>query len=79
MGDLDYLFGPINRKYCIYFYILSVIGFIYFATFIVSGIYIGIAKRKTIEYYLYLVMGASVFFLFYFQNRLLYTMCNQSL
>jgi len=75
MGDLDYLFGPINKKYCLYFYILSVIGFIYFVAFLISGVMIGVSKKKGPEYYFYLFMGASVFFLFYFQNRLWYTMC----
>lgn len=79
MGDLDYLFGPINKKYCLYFYILSIVGFVYFAGFLISGVFIGLSKRKTFEYYVMLVSGALVFFLFYFQNRLLYTMCSQSL
>lgn len=79
MGDLDYLFGPINKKYCIFFYILSVVGFVYFLGFLITGVYLGVVKRKPTEYFFMIASGALMFFFFYFQNRLLYTMCSQSL
>lgn len=81
MGDLDYLFGPISHKYCIYFYILSVVGFVYFAAFLIVGLYIGLFTKpvKGFKYYISFIMGLSIFFFFYFQNRLLYTMCNNSI
>ena len=80
MGDFDYLFGPISHKYCLWFYILSVIAFVYFVLFIITGLYIGLSTSvKGFKYYIILALGSSFPFFMYFQNRLLYNMCNQSI
>lgn len=69
------LFSPLGKQYCLYFYILSVIGLIFVAVVIFSAIIIGVSKRKGLEFYLAALMGSLGYAVFYFQNRLLYSMC----
>jgi hypothetical protein len=76
---LDLLFGPLDRKYCLLFYILTILAFIALVLFVLSGLYIGISKRKGIEYY-FLALFIGLFYAFnYLQNRLLYSMCVSSM
>jgi len=73
---MHYLFGPLNREYCIYFYALSVFGFVYLIMFlsvaVLSGIY---TKKVNLMYWVNVIAIALGYFIFYFQNRLLHTMC----
>jgi hypothetical protein len=69
------LFGPLSKQYCLYFYILSLICFAYFILIIVMTLFIGITKRKGIDFYLAMLSGALAYGIFYFQNRLLHSMC----
>ena len=75
MNYLDTLFGPLSKQYCIYFYFLSIFGFILLAIFIVSSIIVGLSKRRGIDYYMQVVGIALGYAIFYFQNRLLHSMC----
>jgi len=76
MGStLDNLFGPLSKEYCIWFYFLEIWGFIMFALFLIVSILNGLKKRKSIEYYFYVLVASLTYFVFYFQNRLLHTMC----
>jgi hypothetical protein len=72
---LDALFGPLNKKYCLWFYILSIIGFAFLIIALVLTLYIGISKRKGIDFYIQMIVGSLAYAIFYFQNRLLYSMC----
>jgi len=72
---LDALFGPLNKKYCSWFYILSVLGFVFLVIAIALTLFIGISKRKGIDFYVQMLIGSLAYVIFYFQNRLLYTMC----
>lgn len=76
MSDvMDYLYGPLSKDYCIYFYILSILGFVLLILFLVPAIFMGIMKRKGIDYY-FTILGVSFgYAIFYFQNRLLHSMC----
>jgi hypothetical protein len=77
--DATGLFAPFeNHDLCLWFYFLSVIGFILLIIGILSAGYNGLfAKNKTA--FVSLSLYASVwYFIFYFQNRLLYTMCVKS-
>lgn len=78
-GVLDNLFGPLGKDYCIYFYVLSVFGFVLLALFLIPGIYAGIMKRKGFDYYLQVFGLSATYIIFYFQNRLLYSMCEGSM
>jgi len=75
MNYLDTLFGPLSKQYCVYFYFLSIFGFILLAVFIVSSIVVGLSKRKGLDYYMQVVGIALGYAIFYFQNRLLHSMC----
>lgn len=69
------LFTPLSKNYCDYFYYLSLFGFILLILSIVSFSWIIIKKKKGYDYSLKAVMITLGYFIFYFQNRLLYSMC----
>lgn len=79
MDDInDALFGPLSRDYCLWFYILSLFGFIALVLYIIPAIYFGIVKRKGFDYYLSVIGISVVYAIAYLQNRLLHTMCLNS-
>jgi hypothetical protein len=70
----DYLFGPLDTEYCLYFYILSVFGFVGMllaVTSLVPLLLHGNADAKTL---MAIFMGSIIYLSTYFQNRLLYSM-----
>jgi hypothetical protein len=78
MNDIiDNLFSPLGKEYCQFFYYLSILGFIFLVIVILSTLFIGISKGKGISFYLKMLSLALGYGIFYFQNRLLYTMCNK--
>jgi len=72
---VDNLFGPLSKDYCIYFYVLSILGFVLLVLFLVPAIFMGITKKKGLDYYLTIFGVAFGYAIFYFQNRLLHSMC----
>jgi hypothetical protein len=76
---LDALFGPLNKKYCLWFYILSIVGFVFLVLAIALTLFIGISKRKGIDFYIQMLIGSLAYGIFYFQNRLLYSMCSNTM
>jgi hypothetical protein len=74
----DSLYGPLNKEYCIYFYILSVIGFMLMIVCILSTFIIGITKRKDSVFYSEMIMISIMYGLIYFHNRLLFSICTSS-
>ena len=68
------LFKPLSKDYCLYFYILSILGFVLIILnilFLVWNVY----KRKNgseIVKNIFSILGV---FILYFQNRLFYSMC----
>lgn len=73
--DFKDLFSPLSREYCLWFYYLSIIGFAFLVITLVSAIIVGFRKKKGGEYFMTMLMVALTYFIFYFQNRLLYSMC----
>jgi hypothetical protein len=73
------LFSPLPRDYCIWFYFLSVIGFAFLVIVVLAALYIGITKRKDSGFYLQTLTIAIGYLIFYFQNRLLHSMCVNSI
>lgn len=71
----DTLFGPLGSQYCAYFSYLSIFGFALMIMVIISSLYIGITKKLGMKFYINMFLVAILYFVFYFQNRLLYTMC----
>ena len=79
MDDIQQkLFSPLGKEYCLYFYILSVIGLVFVAVVLFSAVVIGVSKKKGLEFYFAAIMGSLGYAIFYFQNRLLYSMCVSS-
>jgi hypothetical protein len=71
----DTLFGPLSRDYCIWFYFLSVLGFLWFFFYVISALYLGLMKKKGGEYWMTMIAVALGYGIFYFQNRLLHSVC----
>ena len=79
MSDFDstmnYLYGPLGSEYCMYFYYLSMFGFILFVFTLLSGIVVGISQKKGYTFFLQMMMASIAYGIIYFQNRLLHSMC----
>jgi hypothetical protein len=73
---MDYLYGPLGKEYCIWFYILSVFGLVAFMMVIISLVIMGFTKKKNSEMFLPMFGIGLSYMIFYFQNRLLYSMCS---
>ena len=77
MADImETLFGPLDRKFCDYFWLLSVLGFVLLAVLLISSLLIGISKNKGMDFYFQTISIALGYAIFYFQNRLLHSMCS---
>lgn len=74
-STLDYIYGPIGKEYCIYFYILSVIGFLSLLLVIIITVYSSLKQKYPMSFYINMIMLAILYGMFYLQNRLLYNMC----
>jgi len=75
MSTLDNIYGPISQKYCLYFYILSVFGFVALLFVLIMTVYTGLTKKQPNSFYLHMIMLAILYGMAYLQNRLLYNMC----
>lgn len=76
---METVYGPLSKEYCIYFYILSIIGFVLLIIVILSTLLIGITKKKDSKFYMEMFMLCIPYALIYFTNRLLYSMCSGAL
>lgn len=76
---MDLIYGPLPKDYCNFFYIFSIIGFIYFILALISFTYLAVIKKRSVGFYLQSLYVLGAFFIFYFQNRLLHTMCVRSI
>jgi hypothetical protein len=75
-------FSPfISKEYCFYFYILSIIFGLTFLLFFFTGIYTIIANKIKLNSILVInwVLFIGNTFVAYFVNRLLYSMCLNSM
>jgi hypothetical protein len=74
-------FGPLSKDWCIYFLILSMFFLFVFVTGAISATLLGLKNYKKLDFMLVLhaiaLLGNSL--LAYFVNRLLYTMCMNSI
>jgi hypothetical protein len=81
MTSLKDLFTPLDKKYCNYFYYLSVICyciFIFMILTLVGGL-IFHSKKFNLYICLHSISMIMTLFLSYFVNRLMYSMCVKSL
>jgi hypothetical protein len=72
---LESIFGPLSKDYCLYFYLLSMLGFFLLVLLVISSIMVGITKRKGMDFYFQMITVGIGYAIFYFQNRLLHSMC----
>jgi len=81
MNSLNDLFTPLDKKYCDYFYYLSVITYCFFIFMVLSLIWGLIFHYKKFDLYVCLNSISLIIstFLSYFVNRLMYSMCVKSL
>jgi len=80
MADImETLFGPLDRIFCDYFWLLSVLGFVLLAVLLISSLLVGISKNKGMDFYFQTISIALGYAIFYFQNRLLHSMCSGSM
>ena len=78
---MDKYFGPLPREYCVYFYALSIIFGVIFATSVISIAYFMITNIKKVNT-MFVVNSIFILlnsFLAYIANRLLHTMCVKSI
>lgn len=71
----DTLFGSLGKQYCIYFYLLSVFGFILLALTVMGMVSTLFFKKMDMKVMVGLLMASLGYGIFYFQNRLLHSMC----
>lgn len=76
---MNSIYGTLPKDYCLYFYLLSMFGFILMIFTLILAVVIGITKNKDFSFYFQALMGILAYGLFYFQNRLLHSMCMNSL
>jgi len=79
MDIMDTLYGPLPKSYCLYFYYLSIIGFVLLVLSVSGSVIIALSKPRGAYFYISSLMIAISYLIFYFQNRLLHTMCIHSL
>ncbi len=73
--DTQSLFGPLDQKDCNWFFYLSLVAFVFMVLTLVSGVFILLQKKMKTEYVMAVLWSSAMYGAFYFQNRLLYTMC----
>ncbi len=73
------LFAPLDKKYCVYFYFLSLFAFVLMIFSIISIILLLGDFQKHRYVIMNSVSSAIMLGIAYFSNRLLFTMCNSSL
>ena len=74
-------FGPLSKEYCIYFYVMSIFFFIIMMLGLL-GVIVTIAKNPKQVNVMFFVNAAMLLMnsvLAYFVNRLLHTMCANSI
>lgn len=74
-STMQNLFGPLSKEYCLYFYIISIFCFVFACVIIVMMLFIGITKRKGMDFYFIMISGALGYGIYYLQNRILHSMC----
>ena len=69
---VDNLFSPLGKEYCVYFYWLSVIAFIFLLLVLYNSLMLLLKGKFNVLYFVISLFGPG---LMYFNNRLLYSMC----
>lgn len=75
MSLRNMLFGPVDIKYCTYFYMLSVIQFSLMIFTLCAFIYLVLSRNKDSKIKTTALLGALMYGMFYLQNRIIHSMC----
>ena len=77
---MNSLFGPLGQEYCIYFYFLSIFFFVAFAAYFLITIVNIIRNPKIVNGQMLLNSALLLIYTLvpYYVNRLMYTMCVNS-
>ena len=78
MDVVEDLFSPLSKKYCVWFYYLAIISLLFFIVGLLIAFVYGIKHGKGIGYYVTALIAGVGYFVMYFQNRLLFSMCVHS-
>ena len=71
---MNYLFGPLDKHYCVYFYYTSIIFFALFTLSCFAVLKNLLSSKKSMSFtQIYVVLSQP--FIMYFINRLYYSMC----
>ena len=71
--------GSLGKSYCVYFNLISLIGLFFMFFIVFAVLYNLFTKSSPSEYYLGAFIAWLTYFFIYFQNKLLYDMCRNSL
>ena len=74
---MNYLFSPIGKEWCMYFYFLSIFAFVLFVIAILSLLGLLMKGRKVDGFTSFFMVFQP--FLLYFVNRIFYSMCVNSM
>jgi small-conductance mechanosensitive channel len=77
--DLEGIFSPLSKEYCIWFYYLQMIGFIFLVLILLLSLFTMTSGKPKKDMMFGLFMMIITYVVFYFQNRLLYSMCVKSM
>ena len=73
------LLSPLSKNYCSWFYILALVNLLFIFILIIGFIFSLFSKNKEIQKHTYPIFYSFIVLFFtYFQNRLLYSMCINS-
>ena len=79
MDSLKYLFGPLEKSYyCNFFLVISIFMFVFFIGTVCMVLYSFTQRRGTI-FFINSLIAMCLYFLLYFQSRLMYSVCLGSL
>jgi hypothetical protein len=78
---MDSLFGPLPEYYCLYFYIISILGAVFALIALVNVIALLLFSKDGKKWQMAgaFMMIFLMYFVLYFKSRLLNTMCRKSL
>ncbi len=72
------IMSPLTKDYCYYFYLLGILSFVMLIVGLVTGIMKVLTEKKLLVGLAHLVMMSLGPLIAYYVNRLLYTMCVNS-
>jgi len=75
----DKIFGPLPKDYCVLFYYLSIVGFVWFVIALTLFVNMALSKSRGMSFYISAILALVGYGVFYLQNRLLHSMCSNSL